>query len=378
VVRLHRRDPGFRSDHLLIAHIYIPPARYADSAAIARFCDAFARRVNSLPGVLGATIATGYPPMIGWKQMFTIDGRPATRMEDVPLVRFAGVDDRYLGTLGISLVNGRDLAESDTADSQPVVLVNEAFVRRFFPDRNPIGQQIRPESPPGVSAAPLEDFGGSSRPIVIVGVMNDFMNDGLALPPQPQIFALFRQLPGLNFGFKDIVVRTATDPMGMAPAIARELRSLDSDIPLGEVRSMTAHMGNQTADTGFTTMLLGLFAGLGIVLAAIGVYGTIAYLVAQRTQEFGVRIAVGASARDILWLVLRSGLSIGLAGVTLGVAGAMMVRQFLAGLLYGASAADPWTLAGAAVLLLLVILAASAVPARRAMRVDPVQALRGE
>jgi len=378
VIRLQRSNPGFRSDHLLIAHVYIPPARYPDSAAIARFCDAFARRVNGLPGVLGATAATGYPPMVGWQQMFTIDGRPAKRMEDVPLARFVGADERYLRTLGISLVKGRDLAESDTADSQPVVVVNEAFVRRFFPDRNPIGQQIHPGPPPGVPAVPLEDFGGSSRPITIVGVTRDVMNDGLALPSQPQIFALYRQLPGLNFGFKDIVVRTATDPVGMAPAIARELRSLDADIPLGEVRSMAAHMGNQTADTGFTTMLLGLFAGLGMVLAAIGVYGTIAYLVAQRTQEFGVRIAVGASAADILWLVLRYGLSIGLAGVMLGIAAAMMVRQFLARLLYGVSATDPWTLAGAAVLLLLVIIAASAMPARRAMRVDPVQALRSE
>jgi len=378
VVRLQRRNPGFHADRLLIAHVYIPPARYPDSAAIARFCDAFARRVNGLPGVVGATVATGYPPMVGWKQMFTIDGRPASRTDDVPLARFVGADERYLRTLSISLVRGRDLAESDTAESPPVAVVNEAFVRRYFPDRNPIGQQIHPGPPPGVAAVPLEDFGGSSRPIAIVGVTRDFMNDGLALPPQPQIFALFRQLPGLNFGFKDIVVRTASDPVGMAPAIARELRSLDSDIPLGEVRSMAAHIGNQTADTGFTTMLLGLFAGLGIVLAAVGVYGTIAYLVAQRTQEFGVRIAVGASAADILWLVLRYALSIGLAGVTLGIAVAMMVRQFLARLLYGVSAADPWTLTGAAVLLLLVILAASAMPARRAMSIDPVQALRSE
>ena len=202
------------------------------------------------------------------------------------------------------------------------------------------------------------------------------MNDGLVLPPQPQIFALFRQLPGLNFGFKDIVVRTAANPVGMAPAIARELRSLDSDMPLGEVRSMATHMSNQTADTGFTTMLLSLFAGLGIVLAAIGVYGTIAYLVAQRTQEFGVRIALGASAADILWLVLGYGLSIGVAGVVLGLAGAMLVGRLLAPLLFGISAADPLTIGGAAVLLVLVIVTASAVPARRALRVDPVQALR--
>jgi putative ABC transport system permease protein len=376
VVRLQRRNPGFHADRLLIAHVYIPPARYPDSAAIARFCDAFARRVNGLPGVVGATVATGYPPMVGWKQMFTIDGRPASRTDDVPLARFVGADERYLRTLSISLVRGRDLAESDTAESPPVAVVNEAFVRRYFPDRNPIGQQIHPGPPPGVAAVPLEDFGGSSRPIAIVGVTRDFMNDGLALPPQPQIFALFRQLPGLNFGFKDIVVRTAANPVGMAPAIARELRSLDSDMPLGEVRSMATHMSNQTADTGFTTMLLSLFAGLGIVLAAIGVYGTIAYLVAQRTQEFGVRIALGASAADILRLVLGYGLSIGVAGVVLGLAGAMLVGRLLAPLLFGISAADPLTIGGAAVLLVLVIVTASAVPARRALRVDPVQALR--
>jgi putative ABC transport system permease protein len=376
VIRLQRRNPGFRADHLLIAHVYIPPARYPDSAAIARFCDAFARRVSGLPGVLGATVATGYPPMVGWKQMFTIDGRPASRTEDVPLARFVGADERYLRTLSISLVRGRDLAESDTAESSPVAVVNEAFVRRYFPDRNPIGQQIHPGPPPGVVAVPLEDFGGSSRPITIVGVTRDFMNDGLALPPQPQIFALFRQLPDLNFGFKDIVVRTAANPVGMAPAIARELRSLDSDMPLGEVRSMANHMSNQTADTGFTTMLLSLFAGLGIVLAAIGVYGTIAYLVAQRTQEFGVRVALGASAADILRLVLGYGLSIGVAGVVLGLAGAMLVGRLLAPLLFGISAADPLTIGGAAVLLVLVIVTASAVPARRALRVDPVQALR--
>jgi predicted permease len=378
VICLERRDPGFRSDHLLIAHIYIPPVRYPDSAAVARFCDTFARRVNRLPGVEAATVAMGYPPMVGWKQMFTIDGMTAARAEDVPFTRFVSADESYLSTLGIALVRGRDLAKSDTAESQPVTVVNEAFVRRYFADRNPLGQQIRPGPPAGVTAVPLQDFGGMTRPITIVGVTRNFMNDGLVLPPQPQIFTLIRQVPGLNSGFKDIVVRTAADPESMAPAIARELRSLDPDIPLGEVRSMAKHMGNQTADTGFTTMLLGLFAGLGMVLAAIGVYGTIAYLVAQRTQEFGVRIAVGADAADILWLVLRYGLSIGLAGAAIGVAGALLVRRLLTPLLVGIAASDPLTIGGAAVLLLLVIVTASAVPARRAMRIDPVQALRSE
>jgi ABC-type antimicrobial peptide transport system permease subunit len=204
------------------------------------------------------------------------------------------------------------------------------------------------------------------------------MNRGMALPPGPQLFSLFRQLRELNFGFKDIVVRTATNPENIVPAVARELKSLDADIPLGEIRTMETHLGSQTADTRFTAVLLGLFAGLGTILAVIGAYGVVAYLVAQRTQELGVRLALGAGSRDILWLVLRYGIFIGLAGVALGLAGAMVARRLLARFLYGVSVSDPFTLVGVAVLLLLVVVIASAIPARRAMRIDPVQALRGE
>jgi putative ABC transport system permease protein len=378
MARLQRQDPGFRADHLLIAHIFIPPVRYPDSEAITRFCDAFAERVRGLPGVLEATVTAGYPPSMTWQQRFTVPGLPLSRTEDIPMTRFAAVDARYLRTLGFALLSGRDFAETDTSTSPPVAIVNQEFVRRYFSNQDPIARQIRPGPPPGVPAIPLQDFGSGSRNITIIGVVRNFMNRGMALPPGPQIFALFRQLPGLNFGFKDIVVRTATNPENIAPAIARELKSLDADIPLGEIRSMETHMSSQTADRRFTTVVLGLFAGLGTILAVIGAYGVVAYLVAQRTQELGVRLALGARSTDILWLVLRSGLFIGLAGVALGLAGAMVGRRFLARFLYGVSESDPFTLLGAAILLLVVVVVASAVPARRAMRVDPVQALRGE
>jgi putative ABC transport system permease protein len=382
MARLQRQDPGFRPDHLLIAHVYIPPARYPDSDAITRFCDSFGQRVRALPGVLDASVTTGYPPNIGWQQMFTIPGRPFSRSSDVPIVRFAAVDARYLRTMGFPLLNGRDFADSDISTSQPVAIVNQAFVRRYFPDQDPIGRQIHPGPPPGVAAIPLQDFGSSSRDmtrdITIVGVVRNFMNRGMALAPEPQIFNLFRQLPGLNFGFKDIVVRTAIDPPSIVPAVARELKLLDADIPLGEVRDMQTHLSNQTADTRFTTFLLGIFAGLGTILALIGAYGVIAYMVAQRTQEIGVRMALGAGSTDIVWLVLRNGLFMGLAGVALGLAGAMLGRTFLTRFLFGVSTSDPLTLWGAATLLLLIVVIASAIPARRAIRIDPVQALRGE
>jgi putative ABC transport system permease protein len=159
--------------------------------------------------------------------------------------------------------------------------------------------------------------------------------------------------------------------------VARELKSLDPEIPLGEARSMETHLGTQTADRRFTTVLLGLFAGLGIILAVIGAYGVVSYLVSQRTQELGVRLALGAGSGDILWLVLRYGLSIGAAGVALGFAGAVAARRSLSGLLYGVAPSDPLTLAGAAALPLLVIAAATAIPAARPLRIDPVAALRG-
>jgi putative ABC transport system permease protein len=378
MARLGRQDPGFRADHLLIAHIYIPPARYPDPDSITRFCEAFGERVRALPGVLDASITTGHPPSMTWQQMFTIPGAPVPRAADIPVTRFAAVDARYLRTMGFPLRRGRDFAETDTSTSQQVAIVNEEFVKRYFADQDPLGRQIHPGPPPGMAAGRLESFGLSTRNITIAGVVGNFMNRGMALPPGPQLFTLFRQTPELNFGFKDVVVRTATHPESMAPAVARELRSLDADIPLGEIRSMETHMSSQTADTRFTTVLLGLFAGLGIVLAVIGAYGVVAYLVAQRSREFGVRIALGAGSTDILWLVLRHGLFIGLAGVVLGLAGAMVGRWFLARFLYGVSVSDPFTLWGAAILLLLVVVVASAVPARRAMRIDPVQALRGE
>jgi putative ABC transport system permease protein len=378
MARLARQDPGFRPDHLLIAHVYIPPARYRDSDAITRFCDSFGQRVRALPGVVDASVTTGYPPNIGWQQMFTIPGRPFSRTSDVPMVRFAAVDARYLRTMGFPLLSGRDFAESDTSNSPPVAIVNQAFIERYFPDQDPVGRQIHPGPPPGVAAIPLQDYGSSSVNITIVGVVRNFMNSGMALPPEPQIFNLFRQLPGLNFGFKDIVVRTAIAPRSIVPAVARELKLLDADIPLGEVRDMQTHLSNQTADTRFTTVLLGIFAGLGTILALIGAYGVIAYMVAQRTQEIGVRMALGAGSTDIVWLVLRNGLFMGLAGVALGLAGAMLGRTFLTRFLFGVSTSDPLTLWGAATLLLLIVVIASAIPARRALRIDPVQALRGE
>ena len=377
VTGLERRDPGFRADHLLLAHVFIPPSRYKDSEAISRFCEEFGRRVRTIPGVLDASVTTSFPPSMPWKQMFRVPGSPVSRPEDVPTTRFVVADERFPKTLGLTFLAGRDFSESDLSTGPPVAVVNEEFARRFLPGDDAVGRRILPGPPEGVPPVPLQDFGGLRGEITIVGVVRNFVNDGLARPAAPQLFALFRQVPGLNFGFKDIAVRTAANPESFAPAVARALESLDPEIPLGEVRSMETHVANQTADSRFTTRLLTLFAALGIVLAVIGAYGVVAYLVSQRTQELGVRLALGASSRDVLRLVLGYGLSIGIVGVALGFAGALAARKAILGVLSGVAPPEAPALAGAAGLLLLAVAAASAIPALRAVRIDPVRALRG-
>jgi len=382
MIKLQRQDPGFHRDHLFTAHIFVPPARYTDPADIARFCDRLGRRVRAIPGVIDASVTGVYPTAMRWSEMFTFDGHAASRLADIPQARFGPVDDRFVRTIGLSLVSGRDFAESDQAASPPVALVNQEFVHRYFPNENPVGRQFRMGPPRGI-AVPLEAGRGGywkrgSGAVRIVGVLANFMNERPPIPPSPQILLLYRQQPDVNFGFKNVVVRTSVQPETIASAVSRELHALDPEIPLGEISTMERHLADQTADSRFTTVLLGLFAVLGMILAIIGVYGVVSYLVAQRTHELGVRVALGASAADVLWLVLRHGITIGLLGVGLGLAGALAAREILAGMLYNVSASDPWTLGCGSIILLVVVLIATAIPARRAMRVDPVLALRSE
>jgi len=382
MIKLQRQDPGFHRDHLFTAHIFVPPARYTDPADIARFCDRLGRRVRAIPGVIDASVTGVYPTAMRWSEMFTFDGHAASRLADIPQARFGPVDDRFVRTIGLSLVSGRDFDESDQAASPPVALVNQEFVHRYFPNENPVGRQFRMGPPPGIGVPAGDWQRGSwqrgSGAVRVVGVLANFMNERPPIAPSPQILLLYRQQPDVNFGFKDVVVRTSVQPETIVSAVSRELHALDPEIPLGEISTMERHLADQTADSRFTTVLLGLIAVLGMILAIIGVYGVVSYLVAQRTHELGVRVALGASAADVLWLVLRHGITIGLLGVGLGLAGALAAREILAGMLYDVSASDPWTLGCGSIILLVVVLIATAIPARRAMRVDPVLALRSE
>jgi len=377
ILRLDRQQLGIRQDHLLKGHFYVPGVRYPDPGAITRFCDEFARAVRALPGVVDATVTTVYPPNEGWTQMLGLPGRTATQLEDIPTARFGVADDHFLKTMGVPLLRGRDFAGSDTAASPPVALISEEFRRRYFPAEDPIGRQIHIGPPPSLGIPPGANITDSAD-VTIIGVVGDFRNAGLALPPEPQITVLYAQHPAVNYGFKDIVIRAAAEPRLLAPQISRQLHQLDPDMPFAEVQTMDELVEQQTGGQRLTTALLVTFAAGGLALAAVGIYGVIAFLVAQRRQELAVRIAVGATPAAALWLVLKQGLQLATTGAAIGLLGASAAQKLIRGLLFGISPLDPVTFAGAAAFLVAVAAIASAIPCAGVLRIDPARTLRQE
>ncbi len=372
LLRLEHQDTGFRNDRLLTARLYLPRSRYADAPAITRFCETFAARLRAIPGVLDASVTTFFPPANRITRRFTIDGQAVSHLDDMPAARFGVTDDHYRGTVGIPLVTGRDFAESDVAANPPVVLINQALVRQYFPGRDPIGQQLRLRqldvSSPTDTATDLA---------TVIGVIGNTKNRGLALDPDPEIVGLFRQMSDMNVGFKSLVVHTtAADGNQITGAIRETLRSLDPELPLAQVATMGDLMAEQTTDRRLSTTLLGLFTASGVLLAIIGVYGVVSYFVAQRTKEIGVRVTLGAKRADILWLVLSNALRLAAAGIALGLAGAFATGRLMSRFLFAVQANDPLILVGVPAAIAAIAVAACYFPARRAATLDPVLALR--
>jgi putative ABC transport system permease protein len=374
IVRLQGQALGIRQDRLLEGHFYMTHTRYPDPGARTRFCDEFARRVRGLAGVVDAGITTIYPPNNGWIQMLEIPGHPATRIQDVTLAEFGVTDAHFVRTAGVPLIRGRDFSESDGPESAPVALISQEFVRRYFPTVDPIGQRIH-IGPPQFLQMPRGENISDDADVTIIGVIGDFKNRGLVLSPEPQVIGMYTQHPLVNYGFKEILVRTAAEPRLLVPEIGRQLHQIDPDMPFAQVQTIDEVVEEQTGGQRFTTILLVLFAAAGLALTIVGIYGVISYLVAQRTRELAVRMAVGASPVSILWLVLRQGLGMALVGAVIGLCGAFAARQLLSGLLFGVSPVDPATFGGGALALLLVAAIASVIPGMRAMRIQLVKAL---
>jgi len=376
--RLQSQDLGFRIDHLVQGRLYLPPAQYPTPESIDEFSDRLTERLRALPGVRAVSVTQIYPPSDRWRMMFSIEGKPISRIEDIPSTVFGAVDANYLETAGIPIVEGRDFSQSDREKTLPVAIVNQAFVKKFFAGENPIGRRIEVGAPPRL--LPDDEWMGSERVMVtIAGVMRDNRDQGLALPVAPQLIGLFRQMPPpVNSGFKDLLVRSNVAPQVLAPSIERQLHALDPRIPLPAVETMSEYLGDLTAVQRFTSLILSGFAGMGLMLALMGVYGVAAYLVAQRAREIGIRLALGSPRGAVVWLVSSQGLRMAFAGVAVGLLGTVLAARSMASLLYGISPLDPVTLASASIALIAVAFAACALPARRAATIDPMQALRTE
>ena len=372
--RLQNQELGFRVRDLFKAHFYLPPARYAAADDITRFCESLRERVAASPGVTDVSVATTYPPYGRWTMHLSIDGRPVSRMEDLPEARFGVADTHYLRTLGIPLLRGRNFADTDTAAAEPVAIVNEAFAEKFLAGNDAVGRRVSLGTPPNLNV-PDEWLGNRTVRAMVIGVMGNAPNADLAFPAAPEVMMLYRQMPLVNFGFKDILVRSPLAPELVEKSVRIQLQSLDDTLPLSEGSSMAAYLANQSWDKRLTAILLGVFAALGVTLAMIGLYGIMSYLVIQRAQEIGIRMALGASRKRVVSMVVWQGARLAGMGAVLGLAGTVLARGSIGAMLYGIEALDPLTLICAATGLIAVAVLAAAVPALRAARVNPVDAL---
>jgi putative ABC transport system permease protein len=364
LLRLLNTNMGFRADHLLTARLKLPSSRYADTARRAAFFDSLIQRIDAIPSVTAASGATCLP-LAGkecWPSVFVIDGRPAARQDDMLHAHFNAVAPGYLKAMQIPLIRGRDLNEHDDLRRQPVVVVNESFVREFFPQADPLGKSIR------------QGYAGDKNVYQIVGVVGDARRDSPDVPAGPEALMALSQVGPDALG---LVIRTRLpNPLLIAPEIVRAARELDPDVPIYDLRSMQWYVDYQTTNRRFPTFLLNAFAGLALLLASIGLYGLISYLVAQRTKEFGIRIALGARTSDVTGMVMKQGLRLAAAGLLIGLAGAWAMTRLIAASLFAIQPNDGLTLVGVSCALAVVASVACWLPARRAAAVDPAINLR--
>jgi putative ABC transport system permease protein len=366
VQRLQQTDPGFETKNLLTMQISLPRAKYKELRQQADFFQHLLDRLKQTPGMEQSAIIT-LLPLTGndFNNGFYIDGRPLPRGES-HLAYLRLISPNYFDVLGLPLLKGRQFTEQDSDKAAPVVIVNEALARKFFPVEEPIGKRLV-----------IEYSHGDDPPAAreIVGIVRDIRESSLDAEPEPQTYLPFQQEPN---NFMSLVVRTRHDTAAGAAAVQREVRALDQDVPVHLVRRMEQVVAESVAPRRFSMFLLGGFAAIALVLALVGIYGVMSYSVAQRTHEIGIRMALGAQGSDVLKMVVGQGMVIALFGVGFGLIGAFALTRLMSSLLYEVSATDPVTFIGIAVLLSAVALLASYIPARRAMKVDPMVALRYE
>src|SRR5882724_4459998 len=367
--RMQEVPLGFQADHLFLADLPLSTSGYAKPEQRYGFYDRLVERVRTLPGVRAASAASFLPVSGGGGVIhFNIAGRPPKTPHDYVAAAFRATTSNYFETLGVPLLQGRTVSFSDTEKSPSVVVINATMAHVYFPNENPLGKRMQVGATPDNTIPTME----------IVGVVGD-VSQGLGLEPKAEMYIPYRQLDQLIPLFQmSIVIRTAGDPHQQAAALRSALAEIDPGQPLVNVRTMEDNMAATVAQPRFRTWLIGIFAALALLLAAVGIYGVMSYSVTQRTSEIGIRVTLGAQPVDVFRIVVGEGLRFALIGVVVGLTGGLILTRLLGSFLYGVSASDPLTFTGVALLLVLVSAAASFFPARRATRVDPIVALRYE
>jgi putative ABC transport system permease protein len=363
-------DPGFRPEGVLTAQLVLSPSRYATAEGIFAVYADLVGRVSALPGVAAAGASTHFPFQNRWRNPIAVEGRPAATPADLPLATISPVTPGYFAAMGVSLRSGRVFSERDREDALAVAVVDEVLARQVFGGEDPLGRRIK-----------LGAADGPSPWLEVVGVVRAVRESPLA-PAVPELYLPLRQIPAGIAPFVatglTLAVRTAGDPAPLAPALRTAVRAVDPDQPVFNVATLDELLSGSRADRRFQLALLGLFAAFALFLASLGLYGVVSQHAGERTRELGLRLALGARRGDVLRLVLRQGLGPVAVGIALGLAASAAVSRLLAGLLFGVGPADPLTFAGMALLLAGVALLAAYLPARQAMRLDPLAALRHE
>jgi predicted permease len=362
-VQLQQIDPGFNPKNLLTAFVTLPPSKYPELQRQAAFFHEVMDRITSLPGVACAGAADSAPMLTNDTGPVSIEGLPRRPGEVEIQAERPKITPDYFCAMGIRLLRGRTFTWADNQGSLPVAIINESAARQYWPNEDAMGKRVE-----------LED-GSAPAWRQVVGIVGDVRQDSLVEAGRPEVYAPLLQVP---VPYMALAVRTRAEPAALTAAVRQAVMAVDKDQPLSGIKTMEQVLEDSVAGRRFQMSLLAVFATIALGLAVIGIYGLMSYTVNQRAHEIGIRIALGAKRGEILRLVVRHGMMLAIVGVVLGTIGALLLTRFLSSMLYGVDANDPTTLLSVATLLMGVAALASYIPARRAMRVDPMMALRYE
>jgi putative ABC transport system permease protein len=365
-MHLRNLDPGFRADHLLTLNVDLSEVKYPDTQRRVTFFDEVLRRVRELPGVQSVAAAGNLPfTYNGDSTIISVEGIPDPPIDQWPDVVYRAVGSGYFKTMGIPLLHGRDFNDQDTLENTLGVVIGEKTAKHYWPNKDPIGKRLKLGS--ATSEGPWR---------TVIGVVKDVRQNDFIAEPKMQMYFSYRQLKSMTSNA--LIVRTGVDPLSLATSVRNVIWSVDKDQPVANIASMEQIVSDAVARQRFSMLLLGIFAGLALVLAAVGIYGVMSYSVAQQTREIGIRIALGAKRSDVLVMTVKNGLKLVGVGLVVGLIVAFVLTRVMASLLFGISATDPLTFFSIAIVLLGVALLASYIPALRATKIDPMIALRAQ